>query len=136
MREDIAYLRDEMRVMKMKMDGRSVSFDDEEEEDLDVDESQGQLIEKESWGKEERMELGSLLGRRNRANEFDKLGTEVEQWAKNILYKEGEEEGWQEIPCNKFVRKKFNRAGTTTCYLKVRTFVCITLKTIDRISKI
>jgi len=118
MREDIAYLRDEMRVMKMKMDGRSVSFDEEEDEDLDVDESQGILVEKEIGGKEERMELGSLLGRRNRAKEFDKIGTEVEEWAKNILHREGEEEGWQEISCNKFVRKKFNRAGTTTCYLK------------------
>eukprot|EP00978_Attheya_sp_CCMP212_P042859 scaffold268991_cov51-Attheya_sp.AAC.2 len=120
MREDIAYLRDEMRVMKIKMDGRSVSFDEEEEEDLDVDvdESQGILSETEIGGKEERMELGSLLGRRNRAKEFDKLGSEVEEWAKHILYTEGEEEGWQKISCNKFVRKKFNRGGTTTCYLK------------------
>ena len=45
----------------------------------------------------------------------------MEQWAVDLLF--GQEDragdGFKEISCNNFVRKKFNKNGRTEVYLKV-----------------
>ena len=56
---------------------------------------------------------------------FERIGRDVEAWATHLLFNQGEDrgvssDGWKEISCNNFVKKKFNKSGRTQVYLKVR----------------
>jgi len=57
---------------------------------------------------------------RMRRREFEQIGRNVETWACRLLFDQEstEEDGWKEIECNKFCRKKFNSDGNTKVYLK------------------
>lgn len=134
MREDIAALREEMRVMKRRM--RTAVLDEYDEEGEEYHEEGGGEIPgsdrrrllAQGEGEEEYAPhhhehghggLGAALARRKKAREFDRIGTAVERWAERLLFDEGgEEDGWKEVACNKMVRNKFNGGGTTTCFLK------------------
>jgi DNA polymerase III gamma/tau subunit len=58
---------------------------------------------------------------RMRRREFERIGQNVEAWACRLLFdqEDKEDDGWKEIECNKFCRKKFNPDGRTQVYLKV-----------------
>ena len=65
--------------------------------------------------------VSSFVSRRKRQREFEAIGADVEKWAHELLFEQnGEEHGWKEVKCNKGITKKFNRNGSTTCYIKVR----------------
>eukprot|EP00579_Thalassiosira_antarctica_P017558 CAMPEP_0201950382 /NCGR_PEP_ID=MMETSP0903-20130614/56457_1 /ASSEMBLY_ACC=CAM_ASM_000552 /TAXON_ID=420261 /ORGANISM="Thalassiosira antarctica, Strain CCMP982" /LENGTH=724 /DNA_ID=CAMNT_0048493617 /DNA_START=656 /DNA_END=2830 /DNA_ORIENTATION=- len=53
-------------------------------------------------------------------NQFERIGKDVEQWANNVLFEEDDKtaDGWKEVACNKFAKKKFNRDGRTQVYVK------------------
>jgi len=95
MKQEMEALRKEMRAMKARLsDGDNT---DEQPEDP----------------------VSALFARRKRQREFDQIGVEVEKWAENILFKEGEEEdGWKEVPCNQLVRNRYNPEGNIKCFLK------------------
>lgn len=50
-------------------------------------------------------------------NEFEAIAKDVEEWAERMI-SEGEEEGWREVLCNKFLRKRYNPRGNIQCFLK------------------
>lgn len=62
------------------------------------------------------------LSPRLRRREFERIGRDVETWACRLLFDQDDkaEDGWKEIECNKFCRKKFNPDGRTQVFLKVR----------------
>lgn len=98
MRQEMEALRKEMQAMKRRFSSGDGDF--QEVEDIG----------------------DSVAGRRKKQREFDKIGLDVEQWAENILFKQGEEEdGWKEVPCNKLVRNKYNPQGNTRCFMKWMT---------------
>eukprot|EP00521_Asterionellopsis_glacialis_P015729 CAMPEP_0195295964 /NCGR_PEP_ID=MMETSP0707-20130614/18438_1 /TAXON_ID=33640 /ORGANISM="Asterionellopsis glacialis, Strain CCMP134" /LENGTH=538 /DNA_ID=CAMNT_0040357315 /DNA_START=147 /DNA_END=1760 /DNA_ORIENTATION=+ len=99
LREEMAALRQDMRRMKgnMGMDG-----------DMD-----GETQSHAEGG------ITGMVHRRQRQREFDKIGADVEKWAEKILFEEdGEKDGWTEIICQKYLRKKFNPNNTIRCYIK------------------
>ena len=108
MREDIYALREEMQYMKeefkhQKEIASSYGYKDEIDEEID------QEVEQQDHQK-------GLMD----VSAFEQIGHEVEKWAHKMLFEEdGEEYGWNEVKCNKMVRKKFNPSGQTTCYVKV-----------------
>ena len=73
----------------------------------------------------EEEEHATKLSPRLRRREFEQIGRNVETWACSLLFdKENkEEDGWKEIECNKFCRKKFNPDGRTQVYLKVSLLI-------------
>lgn len=61
----------------------------------------------------------TLLARRKRQKELERISSQVEKWAEHLLFEEGgEEDGWKEIGCSKMFRKKFSQGADTKCYLK------------------
>mmetsp|Transcript_22033 Transcript_22033/g.30665 ORF Transcript_22033/g.30665 Transcript_22033/m.30665 type:complete len:533 (+) Transcript_22033:168-1766(+) len=63
--------------------------------------------------------ITGMVHRRQRQREFDKVGADVEKWAEKILFEEdGEKDGWSEIICQKYLRKKYNPNNTIRCYIK------------------
>lgn len=48
---------------------------------------------------------------------YDAIAKDVEEWAQKIL-KEGSENGWDEVFCNKMFRHRYNRNGNIKCFLK------------------
>jgi hypothetical protein len=61
----------------------------------------------------------TMLARRKRIKEFERISSEVEKWAEHLLFQEGgEEDGWKEIHCSKFCRNMFRKGADTKCYLK------------------
>lgn len=55
---------------------------------------------------------------KRRSEQFDKMAKAVEVWAEQLLFEEGEEEGWVYAPCNKLFKKKFNPSDTVKCFMK------------------
>jgi len=61
----------------------------------------------------------TLMARRKRAKDFERVSGDVEKWAEQLLFIEGgEEDGWKEIHCSKMFRNKFSKGADTKCYLK------------------
>jgi hypothetical protein len=57
---------------------------------------------------------------RARRREFEQIGKDVESWACSLLFDEEKVgNGWKEISCNNFMKKKLNPDGRTQVYLKV-----------------
>mmetsp|Transcript_14344 Transcript_14344/g.21189 ORF Transcript_14344/g.21189 Transcript_14344/m.21189 type:complete len:655 (+) Transcript_14344:125-2089(+) len=123
MREEIAALRDEMKYMKSRVKYERKRLSNTEEDDY---EDEDDMVEHYTNEEDEKMlahtpeqGVGSTVTRLKRRREFDRIGAEVEEWAHRLLFEEGgEEDGWKEIQCNKFVRKKFNSNGSTKCFMK------------------
>lgn len=117
MREDISGLREEMHLMKEEFqrsietrpryftnDESRAAEDEEDSKDRDLP-SSGMV--------------SSFVSRRKRQREFEAIGADVEKWAHELLFEQnGEEHGWKEVKCNKAIKKKFNRDGSTSCYVK------------------
>jgi hypothetical protein len=83
---------------------------------------QVELLKGKMMGEEDTETTGaqSALVRRKKQRDFDKLASEVERWAKQLLFEEGEEDGWKEVACNKMMRNSVNGCGRTHAYIKVR----------------
>lgn len=83
---------------------------------------QMEFLKKKMMGEEDTETTGaeSVLERRKKQRDFDKVASDVEQWAKHLLFEEGEEDGWKEVACNKMMRKSVNSCGSTRTYIKVR----------------
>jgi hypothetical protein len=61
----------------------------------------------------------TMLARRKRQKDFERVSFEVEKWAEHLLFEEGgEEDGWKEIKCSKMFRNKFNANDNIKCYMK------------------
>jgi len=132
MREDISALREEMQSLKGQFGGDK-SYLDYEPGDID-DEDETALDEEDSYDENDMLNrpnipqhsqrhvgVGSYVWRLKRQREFEAIGQDIENWAHYILFEEEQDvgdTGWKEIQCNKIVRKKFNKNGNTTCYLK------------------
>jgi len=103
LREEMAALRQEMRQMKGNMGGTDGG---------------GGIGGDTQHGTAEGG-LSAMVHRRMRQREFDRIGSDVEKWAEKILFEEdGEKDGWTEVFCQKYLRKKFNPNNTIRCYLK------------------
>lgn len=50
-----------------------------------------------------------------REAEFATIGTDVEQWAEDVL---ADQNGWTEVLCSKLLREKFNAHGQTQQFIK------------------
>jgi hypothetical protein len=99
MRKELQTLRREMYEMRKKITG---------EEDLEFE----GLLEDEVDPEVAR------LAKQKRQRKFDKIGREVEDWARRMLFEEEREgNGWTEVVCNKVVRNAYNADGRTSCYL-------------------
>ncbi len=124
MREDIMALREEMHYMKEEIRRNNKMRSQHLEDDSDAEEYESQDIygeERDELGQRRQPQMRSLTESMMRQQEFDNISKDVEKWAHRLLFEEdGEEDGWKEVMCNKMVRKKFNRDGSTKCYLKVR----------------
>jgi hypothetical protein len=90
-----------------------------------------------------RQEQQLLKQKQQRRKQLERIGKEVEQWASALLSEEEgwgtgtgravargggdvrdddqqqQDDGWKEITCNNFVKKKFNQFGQTRVFLKV-----------------
>lgn len=102
--EELRMMRMEMETMRKEMQSlkRKMMADGQMEDDSEEAKTQMRLAK---W---------------RRARECEKLAAEVEEWAMKII-KEGEEDGWKEVPCNKMMRGALNPTERTKAYLKVRT---------------
>ena len=112
MREDIMALREEMHYMKEEMRRnnrmRLPNIGDEE-------------YEENEYSDEQQHQYGSMAENVRRRQKFDQTSRDIETWAHKLLFEEdNEENGWKEVICNKMVRSKFNKDGSTKCYIKVR----------------
>lgn len=57
--------------------------------------------------------------RKKRRKFFDTIAISVEQWAEQLVEEGGREEhGWKHIPCNSFLKRKYDAKSTTKCFLK------------------
>lgn len=101
MRQELQSLRREMYEMRKKITG---------EQDLEFE---GGLRAKEIDPKQ-----AAILAQK-RQREFDRLGREVEKWARRLLFEEERcGKGWTEVTCNrKVVGRNVNADGSTTCYM-------------------
>eukprot|EP00522_Entomoneis_paludosa_P002678 CAMPEP_0172472478 /NCGR_PEP_ID=MMETSP1065-20121228/68355_1 /TAXON_ID=265537 /ORGANISM="Amphiprora paludosa, Strain CCMP125" /LENGTH=560 /DNA_ID=CAMNT_0013230617 /DNA_START=114 /DNA_END=1796 /DNA_ORIENTATION=+ len=59
----------------------------------------------------------SLLTKKEAERFYERIGRETEAWA-NRMIKEGAEDGWVEIKCNKSMRKALNPEGTNNAFVK------------------
>jgi hypothetical protein len=101
--EELKFLRQEMEKMRKEVQTlRGKMFMDE---DLEVD--------------SEEDKAKKIMLQRRRAKEADKLSTDIENWASQIL-EETEEDGWKPVECSKMMRKSLNPEGQTIASLKVR----------------
>ena len=120
MREELIALREELYAVKDKLrrdgggsdrlqqrpvDDESYELDEEEEED----QQQMEMSPNKKKKKKRRQ--------RQRQRRLEKVGRDVEVWAKEV---DSSSDGWKEISCNNFVKKKFNGGDRTQVYLKVR----------------
>lgn len=98
MRHEMELLRKEMHQMKRQLGGSGDGGETDEDDNVD----QPQL---------------SLVSRHKRQRNFEKIGTEVERWAEELLFQQdGVEDGWSEVTPNKVLG--FNRDGRTKAYVK------------------
>ena len=119
MREDIAALRDEMRSMKKEMMSSSLDYDSQSEEKRSAEYTDELAHHPQG--------LSGFVARKRRQKEFDNIGTDIEQWAKKLLFEEqGEVNDWKEVQCSKLFKNKFNKRGNIKCYLKVRRLSSVT----------
>jgi len=102
MRMEMETMRKEMQTLKRKMVTDGQLEDDSEE-----------------------AKAQTRLAKWRRARECEKLAGEVEEWAMQII-KEGEDDGWKPVTCNKMMRASLNPTDRTRAYLKVRlgVFFC------------
>ncbi|CAB9503247.1 expressed unknown protein [Seminavis robusta] len=101
MRKELQILRREMYEMRKKITG---------EQDLEFE---GAMQEEEEVDPEV-----ARLAQQKKQRYFERLGREVEKWARQKLFEEPRVgDGWVEVPCNKMVRKTANPNGNTQCYL-------------------
>jgi hypothetical protein len=98
MRQEMEAMRKDMQTLKRKM----IAEGDIEEDD-DAMANPGK----------------TALARRKRQREYEKMSADIERWAKKILYEEGEEDGWNEVTCNKMMGASLNPQGQTKTYIKV-----------------
>lgn len=98
MRQEIETMRKDMQTLKRKIIAEG---DFEEEDDATANPSK------------------AVMARRKRQRECEKMSADIERWAKKILYEEGEEDGWNEITCNKMMAASLNPKGQTKTYIKV-----------------
>jgi hypothetical protein len=103
MRQEMETMRKDMQTLKRKMIAEG---DIEEDDDATANPSK------------------AALARRKRQREYEKMSAEIERWAKKILYEEGEEDGWNEITCNKMMGASLNPQGQTKTYIKVCAYPC------------
>jgi hypothetical protein len=95
-RQEMEALMREMKAMKRQMMG-------EEEEEEEPSQKSASV----------------MLARRKRQREFDKIGSEVERWADELLFRQdGPGDGWTEVSCNRVMKKALNGDGKTSVYLK------------------
>jgi len=94
MRMEMEAMRKEMQTLKRKMVA-----------DGDIEEDS------------EEIKAQARLAKRRRARDCEKLAGEIEEWATRII-KEGEEDGWKEVSCNKMMRGTLNPTERTKAYLK------------------
>jgi len=98
MREDISALREEMHSIKNHFEFRESNRYD-------------------NYGSKNK-EYDNQKHSQQRKRDFEATAQEVEKWAEDLLAEEGEENGWNEVMCNKMVKNKYNRHGTTRCHIK------------------
>jgi len=100
--DEIRTIRKEMETMRREMQQMKRQFGDFEEEET---EEQRRETEKQF-----------SIAQRKKQREFDKIGLEIERWARQLLFEEkGEVNGWKEIDCK---ARALNRNDRTTAYLK------------------
>jgi hypothetical protein len=99
MRKELQTLRREMYEMRKKITGeQDLEFEGMEEEEVDPEVTR--------------------LAKMKRQRKYDKIGKEIEEWARRMLFEEPREgSGWTEVACNKVVRGSYNPDGRTSCYL-------------------
>ena len=99
MRKELQILRRDMYEMRKKITG---------EKDLEF-----------SGGPVEELNPEAVrLAREKRFQQFEKIGKDVELWARKKLFEEDRAgDGWTEVPCNKMLAKTVNPDGRTTCYI-------------------
>lgn len=98
MRKELQILRREMYEMRKKITGeKDLTLDlDEDEVDPEV----------------------TKLAQQKRQRHFDRIGQEVEEWARKKLFEEDRDgNGWVEVACSKALVRTVNPEGRTTCYL-------------------
>jgi START domain len=101
MRKELQTLRREMYEMRKRITG---------EQDLEFE---GLAVEEEDIDPEV-----VRLAQQKRQRYFDRLGREIEKWARQKLFEEDRVgNGWVEIECNKVVSKNGNANGRTKVYL-------------------
>jgi hypothetical protein len=107
MKESMQEALQELRSMRLEMERMRVQME---------------FLKKKMLGEEgtEMTAAELALERRKKQRDFDKIASEVERWAKTLLFEEGEEDGWKEVACNKMMRKSVNSSGRTRTYIKVR----------------
>lgn len=52
--------------------------------------------------------------------DYEQIANDVEDWARSLIDENAM--GWNEIRCNRVVRRKFNPTGETSCYIKVSEY--------------
>ena len=105
MKESVALTLDEIRTMRLEMEELRKELQALKQE-LAPTSGPGGTIES-----------PSMLSGKEVQKLYNEIGQNVERWAYDML-KEGEEEGWSEVKCNKVMRKTLNPEGTTTAHLK------------------
>jgi len=132
MKEEIMALRKELRALQLLRGEEGLYDGDGHDDDNDDDEgySERQLaLEKQETGDnstpsrlreiEATPKAETKVSKRMRQREFEQIGKSVEKWASRLLFEEERAgNGWKEVSCNSFVRKKFNRDGRTQVFLK------------------
>ena len=100
MRQELQTLRREMYEMRKKITG---------EKDLEFETGRPAVpVDPEA----------ARLAHQTRQRAYDRLGKEVEDWARKLLFEEDRKgNGWTEVPCNKMLAKTTNPDGRTTCYI-------------------
>ena len=99
MRQELQILRRDMYEMRKKITG---------EKDLEFSSSPV----------EERNPEAVRLAREKRLEQLEKMGNDVELWARKKLFEEDRAgNGWTEVLCNKMLAKSVNPDGRTTCYI-------------------
>jgi len=101
---------DELHAMRLEMEALRREMQDMKRQVVG-----GEPVEAES---QEEVGVGALIHRRQRAREFDKIGSEIERWAEDLFQQDGEVDGWKEVKCNKVVLSTFNKEGRTKAFLK------------------
>jgi len=101
MRKELQLLRREMYEMRKKITGeKNLEFEDSFVRQEEVDPEKARLA------------------KFQRQRKFDRLGKEVEDWARQLLFEEERAgNGWTEVPCNRMLARTVNPDGRTTCFV-------------------